>query len=285
MLIILFLIESFLTLEYRRMPIESFLTQLSGINYKGKIASDPALKQGTRYNSKQERLVRGIVSNLSDTKSPTVFSTTQVLREHLENKGTPLQKINKAESVKLNALEEQFNKTLTEYTKQFHEYNETILQGSVSITPACHILPGQSNTWECGTNTTEDNCNTIDPWRQGEENSQGFTKIGESSRCWWGIQNSTNTPWSSPTLGTCSTTPIQTTVATLPNCKTICEGNRNCNAIAHTIGTNKCKLYSEQCKTPTPETSTSLYQYNRSNPNVKIEQKLNITRAKINELC
>lgn len=113
-------------------PLTSFLNQLFGRKETGSSMPDEALQQGVTYNHLQNRIMSRVYPNLpliEQTSGAGLGSLVETL-ENMSDAKTPLEKTDAAEWKRLSALEDKFNKTLSDYTQAYKQYTESLINSS-----------------------------------------------------------------------------------------------------------------------------------------------------------
>jgi len=113
------------------MALNNLYTSLFGEKQRKKTA-DPALRQGSAFLYMQHEIVEGVLPDLplmDQTTGPGLGSIVESLTT-MDKTTNPLQKQDMVEQKKIAALEDKFNKTLSDYTQSYKTYtklNEQLL--------------------------------------------------------------------------------------------------------------------------------------------------------------
>ena len=118
------------------MSFNTLYTKLFGEKQRQRVA-DPALRQGSAFLYMQHEIVEGVLPDLplmDQTTGPGLGSIVESL-ETMNKTTSPLQKQDVTEQKKIAALEDKFNKTLSDYTQSYKNYTDAIGHGTGADTP------------------------------------------------------------------------------------------------------------------------------------------------------
>lgn len=132
------------------MSFTSILNEVFGLSGQSASSSeDEGLQQGMTYKHMQNRIIDGVLPSLpliEQTTGPHLGSIVETL-ENMGEAKTALEKTDAAEWKKLSALEDNFNKTLSEYTTAYKQYSESIVntQGPLNLNTPLYSKVRQLN--------------------------------------------------------------------------------------------------------------------------------------------
>ncbi len=123
------------------MALNNLYTSLFGEKQRKKTA-DPALRQGSAFLYMQHEIVEGVLPDLplmDQTTGPGLGSIVESLTT-MDKTTNPLQKQDMVEQKKIAALEDKFNKTLSDYTQSYKSYTGALAHGTGAGTPQMEAL-------------------------------------------------------------------------------------------------------------------------------------------------
>ena len=126
------------------MAFNNLYTTLFGEKQQ-KRPGDPALRQGSAFLYMQHEIVEGVLPDLSlmdQTTGPGIGSIVESLTT-MDNTANPLRKQDMVEQKKITALEDKFNKTLSDYTQTYKTYTDALTHGTGANTPKMEALHNQ----------------------------------------------------------------------------------------------------------------------------------------------